>query len=143
MYIRRVKFSLQSTSFTTLLGKNVGRLLFDRRAHTEPKTAMSHPHVFFCIVQWQMTPLDRPIDQLIDAITKFSLSFVYFYRIHPSLFARSFRILKTPPPRKFWSKPDLLLRHVTNPLFTRKSWPCYDYMTMVIINERRATNFYF
>ena len=51
MYIRRVKFSLQSTSFTTLLGKNVGRLLFNRRAHTEPKTAMSHPHVFFCIVQ--------------------------------------------------------------------------------------------
>ena len=50
MYIRCVKFSLQSTSFTTLLGKNVGRLLFDRRTHTEPKAAMSHPHVFFCIV---------------------------------------------------------------------------------------------
>ena len=51
MYIRRVKFSRQSTSFTALLGKNVGRLLLDRRAHTEPKTAMSHPHVFFCIAQ--------------------------------------------------------------------------------------------
>ena len=51
MYIRRVKFSLQSTSFTTLLGENVGHLLFDRRAHTELKTAMSHPHVFFCILQ--------------------------------------------------------------------------------------------
>ena len=51
MYIRRVKFSRQSTSFATLLGKNVGRLLYNRRAHTEPKTAMSPPHVFFCIVQ--------------------------------------------------------------------------------------------
>ena len=54
---------------------------------------------------------------------------MYYYHIHPSLFARSFRILKTPPPIKLYRKHDLLLRHVTYPLFTRKSWPCYDYMT--------------
>ena len=49
--LRRVKFCFQSISFVSLFGKNVGRVLFDRRTHTEPKTIMSHPYVFFGIVQ--------------------------------------------------------------------------------------------